>query len=166
MIDLRDNAGKHVSATYRHMVAYMAKKMEPLHIGPGQYAYLFALYKEDGQTQQKLSDRMLVDKSATARAINKLEELGYVERKPDSIDKRSYRIFLTHKGIEIKPQLEAIVEEVQEILLGNLSDEEKNILKVLLQKMSRNIIQATRTSERPGANFQKAAGSMPSGEFI
>lgn len=148
MIDLRDNAGKYVAATYRHMVAYMARKMEPLHIGPGQYSYLFSLYVEDGQTQQSLSDRKLVDKSATARAINKLEELGYVERKPDNTDKRSHRVYLTPKGLEIKPQLEAVVEEVQEILLGNLSDEEKNVLKNLLQKMSRSMIQATRASER------------------
>lgn len=148
MIDLRDNTGRYVSVTYRHMISYMGKKMEPLHIGPGQYTYLFALYLEDGQTQQSLSNRMLVDKSATARAVDKLEELGYVERKPDNIDKRSYRVFLTQKAVEIKPQLEAVVEEVQEILLGNLSDEEKNILKTLLQKLSRNMIQATRSSER------------------
>lgn len=148
MIDFKDNAGRYVSVTYRHMISYMSRKMEPLHIGPGQYTYLFALYVEDGQTQQSLSDRMLVDKSATARAIDKLEELGYVVRKPDNIDKRSYRVFLTQKGIEIKPQLESIVGEVQEILLGNLADEEKNILKVLLRKVSRNMIQATRTAER------------------
>ncbi|MCL6558297.1 MAG: MarR family transcriptional regulator [Firmicutes bacterium] len=144
MIDLRDNTGKYVSVTHRHMLAYMARKMEPLQIGPGQYTYLFALYIEDGQSQQSLSDRMLVDKSATARAINKLEKLGYVQRKPDETDKRFHRIFLTPRGMEIRPQLEAIVEEVQEILLDNLSGEEKGILKMLLQKISRNMIEATR----------------------
>lgn len=149
MIDFKDNACRYVSVTYRHMISYMGKKMEPLHIGPGQYTYLFALYVEDGQTQQNLSDRMLVDKSATARAIGKLEELGYVKRKPDNIDKRSFRVFLTQKGLKIKPQLESIVEEVQEILLGNLSVEERNVLKGLLQKVARNMIDATHTLERP-----------------
>jgi len=144
VIDLKDNIGKYVSVTWRHMMAHMARKMEPLQIGAGQYAYLFALYVEDGQTQQNLSDRMLVDKAATLRAINKLEAVGYVERKPDLQDKRSFRIFLTPKGKAIRPQLEAIVEEVQEILLENMSPEEKVILKRLMQQMARNIIQAVR----------------------
>ncbi|RJQ24782.1 MAG: MarR family transcriptional regulator [Peptococcaceae bacterium] len=149
MIDLKDNAGRHVSFTYRHMIAYMARRMEPLHIGPGQYVYLFALYGEDGQTQQNLSDRTLVDKSATARAINKLEALGYVERKPDHTDKRSCRVFLTQKGIAVKPQLEVIVGEVQDILLKDLSDEEKTTLRALLQKVSRNMIRATCAADKP-----------------
>jgi DNA-binding MarR family transcriptional regulator len=145
MIDLKNNAGRHISFTYRHMIAYMAKRMQPLHIGAGQYAYLFALYSEDGQTQQALSDRMLVDKSATARAIYKLAALGYVEKEPDCTDKRSCRVFLTQKGIAVKPQLEAIVEEVQNILLQDLTDEEKAILKALLPKISRSMTRALRT---------------------
>ncbi|MDA8234091.1 MAG: MarR family transcriptional regulator [Clostridia bacterium] len=144
MIDLRDNVGRYVSMTYRHTISYMARKMEALQIGAGQYPYLFTLYLEDGQSQQSLTDRMLVDKAATVRSINKLEEAGYVERRPDCIDKRSYRIFLTEKGRTVRPQLEAIVQEVQEILLDNMSTEEKIILKRLMQQIARNIVKAVR----------------------
>lgn len=144
-VDLHDNVGKYVSVAWRNMISYMARKMEPLHIGAGQYTYLFALYGEDGQSQQNLSDRMLVDKAATVRAINKLEAAGYVERKPDQLDKRSYRIFLTKKGKAIRPQLEAVVEETQEVILGDMSPQEKIIIKRLLRQMARNIIRANRS---------------------
>ena len=136
--------GKYVSVTYRHIIVYMSRKMEPLQIGAGQYAYLFALYVEDGQSQQSLTDRMLVDKAATVRAINKLEEVGCVERRPDPHDKRSFQIYLTEKGKAIRPQLESIVDEVQEILLENMSTEEKIILKRLMQQMAGNIIKVVR----------------------
>lgn len=89
----------------------------------------------------------MVDKSATTRAVNKLEELGYVIRKPDAVDKRSYRVFLTPRGREIKPQLEAIVAEMLEVLLKGLSAREKDQLKLLLQKIAGNIIQAVRSPE-------------------
>ncbi|MFZ5641912.1 MAG: MarR family winged helix-turn-helix transcriptional regulator [Bacillota bacterium] len=142
MINLKDNVGKYVSVTWRNMISYMARKMEPLEIGAGQYAYLFSLYMEDGQSQQCLSDRMLVDKAATVRALNKLEVAGYVERRPDPQDKRSFRVFLTEKGKAVRPHLEVIVGEVQEILLDKMSREEKDILKRLMQQMARNIIGA------------------------
>ncbi|MHB8170064.1 MAG: MarR family winged helix-turn-helix transcriptional regulator [Thermincolia bacterium] len=128
MIDFRNNMGKYVSVTYRHIIVYMSRKMEPLQIGAGQYAYLFALYVEDGQSQQSLTDRMLVDKAATVRAINKLEK------------------WATWKEglIPIRPQLESIVDEIQEILLENMSTEEKIILKRLMQQMAGNIIKVVR----------------------
>lgn len=146
VVDFRDNIGKYVSVTWRNMISFMAKKMEPLQIGAGQYAYLFALYSEDGQSQQSLSDRMSVDKAATVRSLNKLEAAGYVKRKPDNLDKRSFRIFLTEKGKAVRPQLEAVVEEVQEVLLGNMSPEEKVVAKRLLRQMAGNIIRA---NQRP-----------------
>lgn len=146
MIDLRDNVGKYISLSCRHMQAYMAKRMEPLNIGVGQYVYLFRLYFEDGQSQQRLSDELLVDKAATVRAINKLEEAGYVVRKPDPADKRSFRIFLTDKGRNIRPKLEEIVEEVLEILLKDMSVEERQLLKKLMRQVMGNMVEAVRNS--------------------
>lgn len=143
---MKDNVGRYVSVTWRNMISYMARKMEPLHIGAGQYAYLFALYNEDGQSQQALSDRMLLDKAATVRAINKLERAGYVERRPDDRDKRAFRIFLTKQGKDVRPKLEAIVGEVQDILLEDMSPEEKVIIKRLMRQMAGSIIRANRGS--------------------
>lgn len=144
MIDLQDNVGKYISLSWRHMQAYMAKRMEPLNIGVGQYVYLFRLYSEDGQSQQSLSDELLVDKAATVRAINKLEEAGYVVRKPDPADKRSFQIFLTDKGRNIRPKLEEIVEDVLEILLKDLSMEECKLLKRLMKQTAGNMVEAVR----------------------
>lgn len=145
MVDLKDNVGKYVSVTWRNMISYMTRKMEPLHIGAGQYSYLFALYGGDGQSQQALSDRMLVDKAATVRAINRLEAAGYVERRPDEQDKRSFRIFLTPKGKAIRPELEAIVGDVLEVLHTGMSPEEKVTINRLMQQMARNMIRVNRS---------------------
>ena len=144
MINFHDNMGRNISITWRHNLAFMAKQMEPLGIGPGQYAFLFSLYITDGQSQQSLSDRLLLDKAATVRAINKLEAMDYVNRIPDPKDKRSVQIFLTEKGKSIRPQLEAIVEELQAILLSGMSNEEQELLNRLMKKMTSNIIEKVR----------------------
>ncbi|MFZ5825044.1 MAG: MarR family winged helix-turn-helix transcriptional regulator [Bacillota bacterium] len=144
MVQLHDNIPKYVAVSARQIQAFMARRMESLGIGPGQYTYLFALYREDGQTQQSLADHLLVDKSAAVGAINRLEGLGYVERRSDPEDRRTFRIHLTERGRAIRPELEACVEEVQEILLQGLSPEERGLLGQLLKRVLANVTRANR----------------------
>ncbi|HYF92529.1 MAG TPA: MarR family transcriptional regulator [Symbiobacteriaceae bacterium] len=135
MADLHNNVGKYLSVATRHMQAAMARRMEHLGIGAGQYPYLFSLYHEDGQTQQHLADRLLVDKSAAVGAINRLEGLGYVERRTDAADRRHYRIHLTDRGREIRPELERIVEEVLAQALDGMDNRERDALLAALRKV-------------------------------
>lgn len=144
MNEFGDNIARHMSVAWRYLIMYSARRIEHLGIGSGQYPYLLALYEEDGQSQQSLSDRLLVDKSATVGAINKLEALGYVERRTDASDKRYYRIFLTDLGRQIRPELVAIVQEALESLLDGLSPEERETTLDLTRRMAANIHRATR----------------------
>ncbi|MFZ3171593.1 MAG: MarR family transcriptional regulator [Carboxydocellales bacterium] len=144
MINLQENVDKYLTQSWRHMQAYLAMRMEPLHIGVGQYVYLIRLYNEDGQSQQCLSNGLLVDKAATVRAINKLEQTGYVYRAPDPADKRSFKIYLTKKGRNIRPELENILEEMLAVLLKDLSSVEGELIKKLLKHMAKNIVTSVR----------------------
>lgn len=146
MAEFGNNIARYLSVTWRYLVMYAARNLDHLGIGSGQYPYLLALYEEDGQSQQSLSDRLLVDKSATVGAINKLERMGYVDRRNDAADKRYYRIFLTELGWSIKPELEQIVGGALESLLAGLSDEERATALELTRRMAENILQATRGS--------------------
>jgi DNA-binding MarR family transcriptional regulator len=91
-----------------------------------------------------VSDRLLVDKSATVGAINKLEKLGYVERCRDDKDKRYHRIFLTERGRAIREELESVVSEALANLLAGFSDDEKRLSLEVMRRMSENIVRATR----------------------
>lgn len=144
MNELEDNIVRHLSVAWRHLIMYSARRLEHLGIGSGQYPYLLALYEDDGQSQQSLSDRLLVDKSATVGAVNKLEAMGYVNRRTDASDKRYYRIFLTDLGWSIKPELEGIVHEALESLLNGLSDDERHATLELTRRMASNAIEAAR----------------------
>ncbi len=141
---MAERVGRYVSVASRYMASYISRRLEPLQMGPGQYMYLFALYREDGQSQQHLSDRLHVDKSATVGAINKLEAAGYVERRAVESDKRCYRIFLTPAGKALKPRLEEIMTDVQAQLTRGMSDEEQETLVQLMRRVTDNIIHAVR----------------------
>jgi DNA-binding MarR family transcriptional regulator len=45
---------------------------------------------------------LFINKSATARAIGRLEKLGYVKRTRSPLDSRAYLVTLTEKGLEMQ----------------------------------------------------------------
>ena len=62
------------------------------------------LYREDGLTQTKLADLLEVSRPAIGQMIDRLEASGFVERRADPSDRRSWGVFLS-------PQSHAKVEE-------------------------------------------------------
>lgn len=139
MFDFKDNIGRYIAVTHRHMVRRIAKKLEPFGIGAGQYPFIFALYIQDGQAQQSLADRTAVDKAAAARTIGKLEAAGYVRREKHGKDGRSFKVFLTPKARRIRRKLEAAVLEILDELQKGFGSRERAQAKELLSRMISNI---------------------------
>jgi DNA-binding MarR family transcriptional regulator len=63
------------------------------------------VYREDGLTQTKLADLLEVSRPAIGQMIDRLEVGGFVERRPDPADRRSW-------GVHLSPQAHAKVEEL------------------------------------------------------
>lgn len=133
-----ESIGRYISHFHRLGATFLAKEYEKYHIGSGQYQFLIQLYLQDGISHDELTDKVSVDKGTTTRAIKKLEEAGYVTTAVNQQDKRKYLISLT-------PKARAICDEIMEIsfkwnhaLVGSLTQEELDILFVLLRKMARN----------------------------
>jgi DNA-binding MarR family transcriptional regulator len=127
--------GRNISFLYRQAQVYLADKLKPYNIGSGQYPFLLTLYKSDGISQEELSSRLMLDKGTTARAIEKLEKEGYVVRVTNPRDKRAYNVFITDKARELKPVLDEILGSWTDILEADLSEEERAMLYVILNKM-------------------------------
>lgn len=130
------SVGNYISIFYRIGVSYLSKRYEKYNIGFGQYQFLITLYFEDGLSQDELTKRVCVDKGTTARAINKLKELGYVTVKVDSIDKRIHRVMLTDKALSIQDDVLGIVEEWENMLLNSLTEEDKQTIQGMFKKVA------------------------------
>ncbi|WEM45490.1 MarR family transcriptional regulator (plasmid) [Photobacterium sp. DA100] len=96
---------------------------------------LMCLWEEEGVTQTEISQKSKVENSTTTRTIDKLEKLGLVERQNDPNSRRSFRIFLTDKGRELKSNLIPIPVAINDKILSSLDKDEQKQLISLLQKM-------------------------------
>lgn len=134
--DFADNIPKHISVMSRFVTGHVARQLAPLGLGVGQYPYLFALYDRDGRSQQELSDDLLVDKSSTASAVEKLESAGLIVRSVDPADRRRRVVSLTEAGLRLRPELAESLESASEALLGDLEPAERAIFHDLIRRVA------------------------------
>jgi len=68
----------------------------------GQYLYLGRICENPGIIQVKLAEMIKVDRTTAARAIQKLEMNGFIEKKDDQHNKKIKKLFPTEKGKKVK----------------------------------------------------------------
>jgi DNA-binding MarR family transcriptional regulator len=88
----------------------------------------------DDPTVSELSGRLKITNPSTSVMIDRLADKGYVKKVKSETDKRSAHVHLTQKGKEAG-QLHANVHHaIAQQMTCNLTDSEKDILVVLLNK--------------------------------
>lgn len=78
---------------------------EVVEILPQHMGVLSDLWEQDGVRQQDLAVSLIKDKATIARTIQFLERKNVLVRVADPQDKRNKRIYLTHKGKNLKQHL-------------------------------------------------------------
>ncbi|KEJ00510.1 MarR family transcriptional regulator [Clostridium botulinum A2B7 92] len=130
--------GKYISMLYRAGNCYINKELCKYGIGSGQYIFLLYLYNNNGCNQEEISTALNVDKGTTARALQKLEKEGYINKEIDKNDRRINHILVTEKGSEIKHIIMKVLNSWGKMLYIDFTEEEKKELLKLLEKASLN----------------------------
>ncbi|GKU83358.1 MarR family winged helix-turn-helix transcriptional regulator [Niallia sp. NCCP-28] len=128
--------GRLVSLIHRQNQKFLAKELKPYNLGNGgQYAFLKKIIRQPGINQDELTSVLKFDKATTARAVKQLVEAGYIEKKTDKQDRRSNNLYPTAKAIDIYPAIQRVLENLNEEITKNFTEEEEKQLIRLLQKI-------------------------------
>jgi len=138
-ISMKD-LSKYVSVAHRRTQIFYTEHLEKLGITSGQFMYIVCICENKGQTQDELSQRLIIDKSTVAKVLSQLELKGFVTRIIDSNNKRAFNIFPTDKAINIYPEILEIKDEWHRRLTENLSDIECDVFEKLMEKVMENSI--------------------------
>ena len=104
-----------------------------------QHRLLMKISNDRNVSQKALAAAFEVSTSTIAVSLKKLEKGGYIKRETDTGDNRFNRITITEKGLSVIEQSKQIFSEADEKLFEGFSDEEKNTLAFLLQKLDNNL---------------------------
>ena len=87
----------------------------------GHWTFLRILWEREGLTQRQLSDQAGVMEPTTFSALNAMERLGYVVRRPSPVSRKEIHIYLTPKGRALKGKLVPLAEEVNQVALRGVA---------------------------------------------
>ena len=87
-----------VGTIHRKYGIFINKKIKKYSLSFGQYPFLIELYDKGPSTQQNLAKIFQLNESTITRALNKLEEKGYIEKHPNYENKRKNYVKVTSKG--------------------------------------------------------------------
>ena len=116
-------------------VDYRTEKLAPLGLKACHASYLTEICNEPGISQDKLAQRICINKSNVARQVAILEEGGFICRNSCNMDKRVMKLYPTEKTLELMPQILEIVTNWENFLTQDLTEQEMDTLSALLARM-------------------------------
>ena len=114
---------------------YKATNLAPYGLKGCHASYLAEICACPGISQDRLAQKICINKSNVARQAAILEEDGFILRKPSQADKRVMELYPTDKTLELMPQIRLILQEWEHAMTDDLTPEEVETLSNILAKM-------------------------------
>jgi Transcriptional regulators len=118
----------------RLLVRALERRLLPLGMTPALMPVL--MYLEAGpMTQKDLAECVGVEQPTMAATIKRLERDGWIQRLPNPDDGRSSLVSLTDKARQMRPKVEAVVDQINATALTGFSSTEREQYFALLTRI-------------------------------
>jgi MarR family transcriptional regulator, transcriptional regulator for hemolysin len=114
------------------------------------------LARNEGINQAGLADLLEIRPMTLVRQIDRMEEAGWIERRPDPADRRAHRLYLTAKARPVLSRIWNVATETRDEALAGLSPSEAEQLIDLLHR-----VHATFSERVPAENAQPVDAAAP-----
>jgi len=116
--------------------------LEALGLYRGQPPVLHFLHEEDGLTHSALAARLNVTPATVTKMLQRMENAGWVIRRPDAVDQRVSRAYLTDAGRAVRAEMDATLRRLDEEAFAGFSTEERLLFRRFLLQTRANLITA------------------------
>lgn len=137
---MNQTVGRAVSILYRKYQVYLNKALKPLMLTGAELPFLMVLYKNEGVSQDELSQYLMIDKAATARALQSLIEKGYIYKEKDSLDKRANQIYLLDLAKDNQKAILRVLEYWHQYLLEGIDKDKVDLFMNVLDFMTNKVL--------------------------
>ena len=117
----------------------LMRRIAPLGLTDAQARILFYLARNEGINQTCLADLLEVQPITLGRGIDRLEEMGLVERRPDPTDRRAVRLYLTDPAGPVLDEVWQHATAAREQAVAGLSEAERAALIAALSHLKDNL---------------------------
>ena len=124
----------------RLMRTVFDRRVKALGLTRPQWLVLVRLNRNPGASQSELADMMEIEKAPAGKIVDRMEEKGWVQRRPDPYDRRINRIHLTERGERIYAAIQPISHLTIIDALEDLSATERERLSALLARVKSRLL--------------------------
>ncbi len=138
--DPEQNIGFLMKDVSRLMRRNFTRRARDLGLTETQWQTLAHLSRREGINQATLAELMEIQPISLARLIDRLEEAGLVERRPDPADRRAVQLYLTATAAPLIDTMWNLAAETRADALAGLPPETLAMMVEALQHMRQNLI--------------------------
>ena len=118
--------------------------LEEIGLYSGQPPILKQLWENEGCMQTDLVENLHLAPATVTKMLQRMEQAGLVERRPDPVDQRITRVYLSQAGRAIRADVEQRMRQVGEEMLNGFSPEEQAQLAEYLNRMRGNLLRVNK----------------------
>lgn len=100
---------------------------------------LLTLADNEGVTQQRLAQLVMINPAPLGRSLDRLERCGWMKRHPRPGDRRARSLAITTKAREHLPLIRRLFQESELAALQDLSRDERQLLIEALRRVIANL---------------------------
>lgn len=132
-----------VSDVARLMRMVFDRRVRQLGLTRAQWLVLTRLSRHPGASQSELADMLEVERATAGRMVDRLERKGWVARRPDPMDRRINRLFLSPEADRVRAGMLDIADQTLEDALTPLSANERAAFGDALARVKRRLLSMT-----------------------
>ncbi|MFO1067016.1 MAG: MarR family transcriptional regulator [Geminicoccaceae bacterium] len=118
------------------------RRVRHLGLSQAQWRVLARLSRHEGINQATLADLLDIQPITLTRLLDRMQAAGWLERRPDSRDRRAVCLHLMPKAQPLLEELQRIGEVTRGVALDGIDAAERRRLTVALLRMKLNLAAA------------------------
>lgn len=133
----------------RHTAMHMDRVMAPYGLKASQYMYVVRVCEHPGLPQDRFLQQFYLNPSNVTRAMLALEKLGFLERRCNPRDRRTFCVYPTEKALAVYPEITRLRREWQNSLLEGLAPDARALLQDALRTAALRAVEQNQKEETP-----------------
>ena len=133
------NLGRSFGKAHRAQARFLDELLKPYGLRHGQLFLLKHILSGDIKCHKELCRNHLIDKAAVSRAVSKLMDSGYLQKRQNPEDKRKSVLLPTEKSQKFSLILQELLDSFQKQALWDFTAEEEDRFFDYLERVAENL---------------------------
>jgi DNA-binding MarR family transcriptional regulator len=126
---------------------YFEHHAHELNLTLPQCKVLGQLSRNEGISQAQLAELTMTDPMTLVRTLDRMQQDGWVERRPDPADRRAHRLYLREPAKPIVARMWKLADQARAEVLAIFKPQEREQLIELMERLHTHLLDLTHESD-------------------